>query len=35
VAARAAAQCLSLPVHANLRDEDVDRIADAVRCVLS
>jgi dTDP-4-amino-4,6-dideoxygalactose transaminase len=34
VAARVAAQCLSLPVHAALGDDDVERIADAVQDVL-
>jgi perosamine synthetase len=35
VAARVARQCLSLPVHARLSDADVDRVAEAVRDVLS
>jgi perosamine synthetase len=35
VAARVAAQCLSLPVHAALSDDDVERIADSVQDVVS
>jgi perosamine synthetase len=35
VAADVARRCLSLPVHGGLRDEDVDRIAEAVRDALS
>jgi perosamine synthetase len=35
VAARVASQCLSLPVHAALTDDDVERIADAVWEILS
>lgn len=35
VAARIAQQCLSLPVHARLSDDDVERIATALRDVLS
>jgi dTDP-4-amino-4,6-dideoxygalactose transaminase len=35
VAARVAAQCLSLPVHAALTEDDVDRIVDSVADVLS
>jgi perosamine synthetase len=34
-AARVAAQCLSLPVHAALTDDDLERVADAVQDVLS
>jgi dTDP-4-amino-4,6-dideoxygalactose transaminase len=35
VAARVARQCLALPVHARLSADDVERVADAVRDVLS
>jgi perosamine synthetase len=35
VAARVARQCLALPVHAALTADEVDRVADAVRDVLS
>ena len=35
VAAQVAARCVSLPVHAHLSEDDLERIADAVRDVVS